>query len=58
MDPKGNLMHSFFLLKTKEQITAFTWAYDDQMIIIASGENVFVGKVIRDIPLLREMVKI
>lgn len=56
MNSKGVLIHSFFLIKAKHPVSAFTWAYDDRYIILASGGNVFVGKVIREIPLLAEMV--
>jgi hypothetical protein len=52
----GDILHTFTAPLSKTPLTAFTWAHEDSTVIIAAGGSIATGRVIRDVPLLSQLV--
>uniref|UniRef100_A0A7E4V4L2 Tub domain-containing protein n=1 Tax=Panagrellus redivivus TaxID=6233 RepID=A0A7E4V4L2_PANRE len=52
----GKVLHNFTVPLSKTPLSAFTWAHDDTTVIIAAGGSLAVGRIVRGVPLLSQLV--
>jgi hypothetical protein len=55
LNNRGRVIHSI-TAPTKTALTAFCWSHEDQAMIVAAGGALSIGRVIRGVPTLSNLV--